>query len=197
MLEDEVGLKVVPKPAPSSDPRLFNRAKRSVRKQPEGLKMRFRPIGFGNGKTGTIGSSSSSDASSSTDTDADEEMEDALPVLRRPLDLDHANTRLSEHASKASESQDDTSSSGEEMDDPPAAAAKNIAPADSPSESDSTSETSHDDMEDVPNITSAPKKSSNSPPRPLKRKLNDFKKDYRTSNTLYEQFKAIVPCRTA
>jgi hypothetical protein len=160
--------------------------------------MRFRPIGFGNGKTGTIGSSSSSDASSSTDTDADEEMEDALPVLPRPLDLDHANTRLSEHVSKASESQDDTSSSGEEMDDPPTAAAKNVALADSPSESDSTSETSHDDMEDVPKITSALKKSSNSAQRPLKRKLNDFKKDYKTSNTLYEQFKANgTPLKTA
>lgn len=153
--------------------------------------MRFRPIGFGNGKTGTIGSSSSSsDVSSSTDTDADEEMEDARPVSRQPLDLDQANTRLSEHASKASESQNDTSSSGEEMDDSPPFDAKNVALASSPSESDSSSETSRDDTEDVPKITSAPKISSYSPPRSLKRKLSDFQKEDKISNTLYEQFKA-------
>ena len=153
--------------------------------------MRFRPIGFGNGKTGTIGSSSSSsDASSSTDTDADEEMEDAPPVSRQALYLDQANTSLSEHASKASESQDDTSSSGEEIDNPPPAAAKIIALADSLSESDGFSETTNDEMEEVPKSTSAPKESSNSPPRPLKRKLSDFQKDDKTANTLHEQFKA-------
>jgi hypothetical protein len=155
-------------------------SKRPVRKQPEGLKMRFRPIGFGNGKTGTIGSSSSSsDASSSTDNDADEEIEDAPQVSRQPL-------------AKANASQDDTSSSGEEMDDPPPAAL-----ADSPSDSDSSSEPSNNKREDLPKITSAPEISSNSPPRPLKRKLSDLKKDDKTSNTLCDQFKANgVPLKT-
>jgi hypothetical protein len=153
--------------------------------------MRFRPIGFGNGKTGTIGSSSSSsDASSSTDTDADEEMEDAPPVSRQPLVLDQANIRLSELVSRTSESRDDTSSSGEEIDDPPPAAANNVALVDSPSESDGSSETSNDEMVEVPKSTSTPEESSNSPPRPLKRKLSDFQKGDKTANTLHEQFKA-------
>jgi len=156
--------------------------------------MRFRPIGFGNGKTGTIGlSSSSADASSSTDTDADEEMEDAPPVLRQPLDPDQANTRLTEHASNDSENQDNTSSSGEEADDPPRA-----APADSLLDSDSSSETSNDEMGHVAKSISAPKNSSSSPRRPLKRKLSVFKKGDNTSNALYEQFKANgVPLKTA
>ncbi len=142
-------------------------AQNSVRKQPEGLKMRFRPIGFGDGKTGSIGlSSSSSDVSSSTKSDTDDEMGDAPPASRQSLNLDLADTRLSEHASKGNESQDDTSSS------------------------DSSSETSSDEMEDVPKSTSVPKISPSSPPRPLKRKLSDFKKDNKTSNALYEQFKA-------
>jgi hypothetical protein len=156
--------------------------------------MRFRPIGFGNGKTGTIGlSSSSSDASSSPDTDADEEMGDAPPVLRQPFDPDQANTCLTEHASKDSENQDDTSSSGEEADDPP-----RVAPADSPLDSDGSSETSNDEMGNVAKSISAPKNSSSSPRRPLKRKLSVFKKSDKTSNTLYEQFKANgMPLKTA
>jgi hypothetical protein len=52
-------------------------AKRPARPQPKGLKMRFRPLGFGSGKTGEIGSGS--------DVSSDEEMEDAhtfrMPVL--------------------------------------------------------------------------------------------------------------------
>jgi hypothetical protein len=156
--------------------------------------MRFRPIGFGNGKTGSIGlSSSSSDASSSTDTDADEEMGDAPPVLRQPLDPDQANTRLTEHASKDSENQDDTSSSGEEADDPP-----RVATVDSPLGSDSSSEASNDEMGNVGKSISAPKNSSSSPRRPMKRKLSVFKKGDKTSNILYEQFKANgVPLKTA
>jgi len=153
--------------------------------------MRFRPIGFGNGKTGTIGSSSSSsDVSSSTDTNVDEEMEDAPPVSRQPLGLDQANIRLSELASRTSESQDDTSSSEKEIDDPPPATAKNVALVDSPSGFDGSSETSNDEMVEVPKSTSTSEESSSQLPRSLKRKLSDFKKDDKTANTLHEPFKA-------
>jgi len=155
------------------------------RKQPEGLKMRFRPIGFGRGKTGTIGFSSPSDA--------DEEMEDARPVPRQFLDLNQANTRLSEHAPKANESQDDTSSSGEETIDPP-----RKVPADSQSDTNCPSSTSNGEMEELPKSMSTPKKTSNSPPRPLKRKLSDFKKEEKSSSTLYENSKVNgMPLKTA
>lgn len=53
-------------------------AKKPVRKQPKGLRMRFRPIGFGSGKLGRLGSDSS-------DSGSDEEMEDAPAVFRRPV----------------------------------------------------------------------------------------------------------------
>ncbi|KAG4437002.1 hypothetical protein IFR05_007506 [Cadophora sp. M221] len=49
-------------------------ARKPVRQQPPGLKMRFHPIGFGADEPGTIGSSSS-----------DEEMEDAPSTARRPI----------------------------------------------------------------------------------------------------------------
>jgi hypothetical protein len=52
-------------------------AKRPARPQPKGLKMRFRPLGFGNGEVGTIGSESESNS--------DEEMEDApAPIPSEP-----------------------------------------------------------------------------------------------------------------
>ncbi|KUJ14701.1 uncharacterized protein LY89DRAFT_686368 [Mollisia scopiformis] len=57
-------------------------ATKPVRQQPTGLKMRFRPIGFGAGKMGTIGSTS---GDSSADGASDEEMEDAPAAFRRPV----------------------------------------------------------------------------------------------------------------
>lgn len=47
-------------------------AKKPIRQQPPGLKMRFRPIGFGDGSTGKIGSSSSSLAGSSDESILDQ-----------------------------------------------------------------------------------------------------------------------------
>lgn len=44
--------------------------KKPVRQQPEGLKMRFKPIGFGSGGTGKIGGESSSDSDSESEDDA-------------------------------------------------------------------------------------------------------------------------------
>ncbi|CZR57486.1 uncharacterized protein PAC_07375 [Phialocephala subalpina] len=52
-------------------------AKKPIRPQPKGLKMHFRPIGFGKGETGHIGDGSESAS--------DEEMEDAPAVFRRPV----------------------------------------------------------------------------------------------------------------
>lgn len=140
------------------------------RKQPEGLKMRFRPIGFGSGKTGTIGSSPS-DTSSSTDTDADEAMEDAPLVTRQSLNLNYANKSLSEFVLNPATNHDDTSGSGEETNGSLPAAAKN-SPA----------------LKQLPS----------SPSRPLKRKLSDFKNDDKISNTLNDYAKVNrVPLKTS
>jgi hypothetical protein len=84
--------------------------KKLVRQQPPGLKMRFRPIGFGNGKTGTIGSSSSSVDGSSTESASDEEMEDAPLKFRRPASLEQ------EESATSSDSSDDDSSSSSDAD---------------------------------------------------------------------------------
>lgn len=69
--------------------------------------MRFRPIGFGKGNPGTIGSSSSSsEVASTTDSDPEEPMGDAPPAFRRPVTLNE-------------EDNDGSSSSDEEMEDAP------------------------------------------------------------------------------
>jgi hypothetical protein len=62
------------------------RGKRLVRQQPPGLKMRFRPMGFGDGEPGRIGSSSSSVEEESS-SDSDEKMEESPVVFRRPVRL--------------------------------------------------------------------------------------------------------------
>ncbi|TAQ89876.1 hypothetical protein B7494_g1811 [Chlorociboria aeruginascens] len=63
-------------------------AKKPVRPQPKGLKMRFHPIGFGSGKPGKIGSDSGDESST------DKEIQNA--PFRRPFTLD-------EDASKSSD----------------------------------------------------------------------------------------------
>lgn len=62
----------------SSSSRATVPAPKPVRQQPKGLMMRFRPIGFGPGETGRLGTPSSSGES-------DEEMEDAPAVFQRPV----------------------------------------------------------------------------------------------------------------
>lgn len=62
------------------------RGKRPVRQQPPGLKMRFRPMGFGDGEPGRIGSSSSSVEEESS-SDSDEKVEESPVVFRRPVRL--------------------------------------------------------------------------------------------------------------
>ncbi|KAH6721272.1 DNA-directed RNA polymerase I subunit RPA34.5-domain-containing protein [Leptodontidium sp. MPI-SDFR-AT-0119] len=61
-------------PATANPGRATIPAKKPVRQQPRGLKMRFHPIGFGTAEPGIIGSSSS-----------DEEMEDAPATTHRPI----------------------------------------------------------------------------------------------------------------
>jgi hypothetical protein len=61
-------------------------AKKPVRQQPPGLKMRFRPMGFGDGEPGRIGSSSSS-VEEEPSSDSDEKMEESPVVFRRPVRL--------------------------------------------------------------------------------------------------------------
>jgi hypothetical protein len=77
------------------------RAKKPVRQQPPGLKMRFRPIGFGDGEPGRIGSSSSSVEEESS-SDSDEKMEESPVVFRRPVRL---ASQSSDESSKSSESE--------------------------------------------------------------------------------------------
>lgn len=62
------------------------RAKKPVRQQPPGLKMRFRPIGFVDGEPGRIGSSSSSVEEESS-SDSDEKMGESPVVFHRPVCL--------------------------------------------------------------------------------------------------------------
>lgn len=63
----------------------------SVRPQPQGLKMRFLPIGFGDGDPGSIGSDSSS-VDGSTQDISDEEEEEATKQFKRPIALDRASS---------------------------------------------------------------------------------------------------------
>lgn len=76
-------------------------AKKPIRQQPPGLKMRFRPIGFGDGEPGRIGSSSSSVEEESIN-DSDEKMEESPVVFRRPVRLP---SQSSDDSSKSSESE--------------------------------------------------------------------------------------------
>jgi hypothetical protein len=61
-------------------------AKKPARSQPKGLKMRFRPIGFGSGKIGEIGSSSGSD----------EETEDAQVPFKKPAAVESSDSSTSD-----------------------------------------------------------------------------------------------------
>lgn len=134
------------KEAGSSTARPTVPSKKPVRQQPPGLKMRFRPIGFGNGKTGTIGSSSSSADRSSTESTSDEEMEDAPAQFRQPASLEH---------------EESTTSSDDSKDEPSDAKMVNAPPSPSTSTVKSKAE------------RSAAKESSKLADHPLKRKHSE------------------------
>jgi hypothetical protein len=96
--------------------------KRPVRKQPSGLKMRFRPIGFGSGEVGRIGSSTSSADESSTRSDSDEEMTELPDKFKRPASISDSSDDNSDdemidapiirkHAAKSPKSKDMPSAS--------------------------------------------------------------------------------------
>jgi len=87
-------------------------AKKPVRQQPKGLKMRFKPSGFGDGETGKIGSSSE-----------DDEMPKAPVRFRKPASLSAESSDEGSEKSSSSEVGSSSSGSGSdvEMADAPAA----------------------------------------------------------------------------
>lgn len=87
-------------------------AKKPIRQQPQGLKMRFKPIGFGAGKAGKIGSDVSS---TSNESDSDGEMERPQAQFRRPMGFEATNA-----ASETSSSSSSHSDSDVDMADAPA-----------------------------------------------------------------------------
>lgn len=133
-------------------------AKKPVRQQPKGLRMRFRPIGFGAGKLGKLGSSSAGDTSGS-----DEEMEEAPAAFRHhtlPTD-------------------DETSSdSDEEMEDaPPVAVKPKKSKIAAPQAKSSPLKRKHMDNEPVPKSSSQPiKVLDNTPLKKIKKKQKDSHK---------------------
>ena len=88
-------------------------AKKPVRPQPPGLKMRFRPIGFGNGKLGNIGLSPLSADGNDEESASDEDMEDAPQQFHRPASLEQ------ESATSSSGDESSSSSDAEMADAPP------------------------------------------------------------------------------
>jgi hypothetical protein len=68
-------------------------AQKPIRQQPKGLKMRFRPIGFGTGAVGDIGSSSES-ANEEDPTDLSEE--ERRKVSRKPIVINSNDMSSSE-----------------------------------------------------------------------------------------------------
>lgn len=93
-----------------------------VRQQPVGLRMRFLPIGFGNGEAGNLGSS-----------DEDEYMDDA-PVFRAPSGLNETKSKKKPSkqaftaAAASSSSEEEPTSSDEEMEDALPVRAKKVLP---------------------------------------------------------------------
>lgn len=85
-------------------------AKKPVRPQPKGLKMRYQPFGSGNDGPVTIGSASTSE----DEDDSDEDMEDAPPTFKMPEKIAEDSSSEEE-----SEEEEESSESDEEMPDVP------------------------------------------------------------------------------
>ncbi|KAH8791568.1 DNA-directed RNA polymerase I subunit RPA34.5-domain-containing protein [Hyaloscypha finlandica] len=96
-------------------------AKKPIRQQPQGLKMRFRPIGFGGGETGKIGSSSSS-----VDSGSDDEVEQPPAAFRQPVPIASESSE-EEESSEDSGSDEESSSSDVKMTEAPPLLIKPIA----------------------------------------------------------------------
>ncbi|KAE9369521.1 hypothetical protein N431DRAFT_469423 [Stipitochalara longipes BDJ] len=99
-------------------------AMRPVRQQPPGLKMRFRPIGFGDGETGKIGSSSSS-LDGSIGSASDEELEQPAATFRQPITF-AADSSEAEESPEDSESDEKSSRADIEMTEAPPLLIKSI-----------------------------------------------------------------------
>jgi hypothetical protein len=95
-------------------------AKKPVRQQPPGLKMRFHPVGFDSVEAETRGSSSSSEAESGSGSDSDQEMKDSTPAkFRKPESLSSTDS--------SDDSGDDDSGSDAEMTEAPPVPSKPAA----------------------------------------------------------------------
>ena len=97
-------------------PTVYNASTRncasSARPQPPGLRMRFRPIGFGKGKLGHIGFPTSADEKG-TNSPSDSETADAPQRFRRPASLER------DESSTSSDEESSSSSNAEMADAPP------------------------------------------------------------------------------
>lgn len=94
-------------------------ASKPVRQQPKGLQMRFRPIGFGRGRTGNIGSSSPEE---SIDVSDSEEVSPDASTFRRPVSVKSSDT-----SQETSEIELSSSESSEESTDVPVSLPKSKA----------------------------------------------------------------------
>jgi hypothetical protein len=101
-------------------------AKKPVREQPPGLKMRFQPLGFGSRNLGKIESSSSSVGAASTESGSDAEMTEAPASFRRPASIESEDSDSDENDSSESSESEDSSSSDQEMTEAPRLPAKSV-----------------------------------------------------------------------
>ncbi|KAI9745974.1 MAG: hypothetical protein M1818_000655 [Claussenomyces sp. TS43310] len=136
-------------------------AKKPIRQQPEGLQMRFRPIGVWSGKPGVVGSNASS------------EKADVEPESRRLPPLTQSESDLTQTSSDTSTNDD----SDREMVDAPVFKSKtdlqSISSNDSASRASKTPSDKNDELDAAPMSAKKPKTIS-SKQAPRKRKLSDM-----------------------
>jgi hypothetical protein len=101
-------------------------AKKPVKEQPPGLKMRFQPIGFSSRNLGKIESNSSSADAASTESGSDAEMTETPAGFRRPASIESEDSDSDENDSSESSESDDSSSSDQEMTGAPRLPAKPV-----------------------------------------------------------------------
>jgi hypothetical protein len=142
--------------------------------------MRFRPIGFGQGKTGTIGSSSPSHVSSTTESDEDDELKDTSK-FNTPLASSAEHHAFQESLSKSS-AKGELFYSGTKMKNAPAAVeSSESSQTDTTQDSDSSSGSSGDEEDTRLEAKGLPK-----PYQPsLKRKLSGTGGGQDTSSPLH------------
>ena len=125
-LQQIVKLSGVHDPEGSKSAKATVPAKKTVREQPLGLKMRFQPIGFGSSNFGKIEASSSSAGAASMECGSDAEMIEAPPSFQRPASIESEDSDSDENDSSESSESDDSSSSDQEMTEAPRLPAKSV-----------------------------------------------------------------------